>query len=67
MLSIDWHENGELIVTGGIDNIRVWSVANGHVVQRITLARQHTDKPTIVWSVCMLKVGVFLLFYHKLF
>jgi len=56
MMSIDWHESGDIIVTGGLDNIRLWSVDSGNALQRITIARQSPDKSTIVWSVAILKV-----------
>ncbi|XP_064599137.1 U3 small nucleolar RNA-associated protein 4 homolog isoform X2 [Liolophura sinensis] len=51
ILSLSWHVNEEVIVTGGIDNIRVWSVNSGHAIQRLTLPRQENHKETIVWSV----------------
>ena len=58
MLSIDWHVSGDIIVTGGIDNIRLWSVESGNALQRITIARQSAQKETIVWAVAILKVTV---------
>ena len=61
MLSISWHGSSNTIVTGGIDNIRLWSVESGNALQRITIARQSADKPTIVWAVAILKV-CFLLY-----
>lgn len=56
MLSISWHDSSSTLVTGGIDNIRLWSLESGNALQRITIARQSADKPTIVWAVSILKV-----------
>ncbi|XP_067936247.1 U3 small nucleolar RNA-associated protein 4 homolog [Watersipora subatra] len=55
MLCLDWHISGDVIVTGGIDNIRLWSVESGHALQRITIARQSPQKPTIVWAIAILR------------
>lgn len=54
ILSLSWHKKEEMIVTGGVDNIRVWSVTTGHAVQRITIGRQTSNLETIVWSVIVL-------------
>lgn len=51
ILCIAWHMAGETVVTGGIDNIRLWSVNSGHAYQRLTLGRQDKNKETIVWCV----------------
>ncbi|XP_013420051.1 U3 small nucleolar RNA-associated protein 4 homolog [Lingula anatina] len=53
ILSLAWHEGGEMMVSGGIDNIRIWSVQSGHAVQRLTLGRQDRNKDTIVWSIAV--------------
>ena len=38
-----------MIVTGGPDNIRIWSVQSGHALQRILLG----GKDTIVWCLAV--------------
>ncbi|XP_033755544.1 U3 small nucleolar RNA-associated protein 4 homolog [Pecten maximus] len=53
ILCIAWHSAGETIVTGGIDNIRLWSVRSGHAYQRLTLGRQEKNKETIVWCLAI--------------
>lgn len=58
ILSIDWHISGEVIVTGGIDNIRLWCADSGNAIQRITIARQSAQKETIVWAIAILKVCI---------
>ncbi|WAR12485.1 UTP4-like protein [Mya arenaria] len=54
ILCLCWHPTEDLIVTGGIDNIRLWSVSSGRAVQRMTLARQDKNKETVVWCVAFL-------------
>lgn len=56
ILSLNWHSSGDVIATGGVDTIRLWSVEPGHAVLRISLPRHAPDKPTIVWAVTILQV-----------
>jgi U3 small nucleolar RNA-associated protein 4 len=49
ILSIAWHKDDEILVTGGIDNIRVWNTNTGQVLQRISVGRQEKNKETLVW------------------
>jgi WD40 repeat protein len=44
-----WHRDDEILVTGGIDNIRVWNVKSGQVLQRISIGRADKNKETLVW------------------
>ena len=53
ILSLAWHEPEQVIVTGGIDNLRVWSASSGHAIQRLTIGRQERNKETIVWAVAV--------------
>ncbi|KAL5021741.1 hypothetical protein ScPMuIL_000896 [Solemya velum] len=53
IFSLAWHVDEEIIVTGGIDNIRMWSVNSGHAIQRLTLGRQEKNKETIVWCIAI--------------
>jgi U3 small nucleolar RNA-associated protein 4 len=52
-LSIVWHKDEEMIVTGGIDNIRVWDTNSGQVLQRISLGRIEKNKETLVWCLAI--------------
>lgn len=52
--SIAWYDPLNVIVTGGLDNIRVWSVNSGNPLQRIMIPRQQRNKETIVWAVDVL-------------
>lgn len=54
ILSIAWNTSLEVILTGGVDNMRLWSVKSGHAVQRMTLGRVEKSKETIVWCVAIL-------------
>ncbi|XP_041375893.1 U3 small nucleolar RNA-associated protein 4 homolog [Gigantopelta aegis] len=53
ILSIAWHSADGVIVTGGVDNIRLWSVSSGHALQRLTVGRQERNKETIVWCLAV--------------
>ncbi len=56
ILSIAWYNGpqGEnQIITGGMDNIRIWSVKSGHAIQRLTLPRSSRNKETIVWAIAV--------------
>ena len=52
-MSIAWHRDEEMLVTGGIDNIRVWDVDSGQVLQRIAFGRRDKNKETLVWCVAI--------------
>ena len=53
ILSIAWHRDEEILVTGGIDNIRVWNASSGTVLQRISLGRVDKNKETLVWCLAI--------------
>ncbi|KAK7505273.1 hypothetical protein BaRGS_00003435 [Batillaria attramentaria] len=53
ILCIAWHTAEGLVVTGGIDNIRIWGAQSGHALQRLTLGRQDRGKETIVWCLAV--------------
>jgi U3 small nucleolar RNA-associated protein 4 len=67
ILSIAWHRDEDMIVTGGIDNIRVWDVNSGQVLQRISLGRIDKNKETLVWclAITSLVLVVFLANLNK--
>nr|XP_002128329.1 U3 small nucleolar RNA-associated protein 4 homolog [Ciona intestinalis] len=54
IMCMAWHESGDVIVTGSVDVIRLWSIKTGHAVQRITLERDMKKVETIVWDVLVL-------------
>ena len=53
-MSIAWYEREEesVIVTGGVNNIRQWSVKSGQPLSRMALGRKF-QKDTIVWCVAV--------------
>jgi U3 small nucleolar RNA-associated protein 4 len=53
ILSIAWHKDEDILVTGGLDNIRIWDVESGHVTQRIALGRKERNKETLVWCLAI--------------
>ena len=53
ILSLAWHEPEQVIVTGGIDNLRVWSLKSGHALHRLTPGRMASRSETIVWAVAI--------------
>ncbi|XP_005101778.1 U3 small nucleolar RNA-associated protein 4 homolog [Aplysia californica] len=54
ILSIAWYETEveSMIVTGGVNNIRQWSVKSGQPLSRMTFGRKF-QKDTIVWCVAV--------------
>ncbi|XP_076059964.1 UTP4 small subunit processome component l(3)72Dn [Oratosquilla oratoria] len=53
VLSIAWHENGEYLVTGSVDVVRLWSLSKGQI-SRFAVGRTSRKKETIVWCVSIL-------------
>ncbi|KAK2164344.1 hypothetical protein LSH36_65g04031 [Paralvinella palmiformis] len=53
ILCVAWYSTENVMITGGIDNIRIWSLASGHAIQRLTLARVERQKETIVWTLAV--------------
>jgi hypothetical protein len=55
-----------MIVTGGIDNIRIWDVNSGQVMQRISLGRLDKNKETLVWCLAITALVLkIILFLHQ--
>uniref|UniRef100_A0A2C9L9X7 Anaphase-promoting complex subunit 4-like WD40 domain-containing protein n=1 Tax=Biomphalaria glabrata TaxID=6526 RepID=A0A2C9L9X7_BIOGL len=54
ILSIAWYNQDgvNIVITGGINNIRQWSVKSGQPISRMTLGRKF-QKDTIVWCLAM--------------
>lgn len=50
-----YDSSGRYIVTGSTDMIRIWNVATGHVLYRMSTERSQKNVPTSVWSLVVLK------------
>lgn len=50
ILSCAFHPNNEVLASGSVDVIRIWSYKSGHAIQRINL-ESSKNKNTIVWDV----------------
>ena len=55
ILSIAWYDIMNIIVTGGIDNIRVWNVQSGQAVRRLCVERTSNNVETIVSALAIIK------------
>ncbi|XP_035213233.1 U3 small nucleolar RNA-associated protein 4 homolog isoform X2 [Stegodyphus dumicola] len=55
ILSLAWHTEGQIIVTGSLDTIRIWNVQTGHVINRIILGRSAKNIATVVWCLAITK------------
>lgn len=53
ILCLDWHVSEDVIVTGGVNNIRVWSVNSGIAIERFTLKRNKI-RDVYVWCIKIL-------------
>lgn len=60
ILCIKWDNTGEMIYTGSIDTIRVWSAVSGHAVHKMTTFRNKIKKETIVWSLAVTDENVII-------
>lgn len=49
ILCLAWHKDGDIIVTGSSDLIRIWNVKSGHVIDRISVGRMQKNRETLVW------------------
>lgn len=47
--------NGDFLVTGSLDVIRIWDCKTGHAIYRMNIARVELKKETIVWSLAILR------------
>ncbi|CAA9997371.1 unnamed protein product [Nesidiocoris tenuis] len=50
---IAWHPEGKFIATGSVDSVRVWQIATGHALHRMTTGRVMKHVETRVWSVAV--------------
>ena len=54
VLCISWDESGTHLVTGSIDVVRVWNLATGHALHKMTTTRSSSTRETVVWSLAVL-------------
>jgi len=55
ILSIAWYDQMNVIVTGGIDNIRVWNDHSGQAVRRLCVERVSNNTETFVSTIAVIK------------
>ncbi|XP_014474732.1 PREDICTED: cirhin [Dinoponera quadriceps] len=53
ILCIKWDNTGEMIYTGSVDTIRVWSAVSGHAIHKMTTFRNKIKRETIVWCLAV--------------
>lgn len=51
-MCIAWNYEGDFIVSGSIDAIRIWNVKTGHAVHKLSPGRTN-EKETIIWAVAV--------------
>jgi len=61
ILSVAWYEPENVIVTGGVDCIRVWSVNSGQAVVRLDTGRVAAQVHTYVHAICVTEYVVWLI------
>ena len=53
ILSLVWYEPENVIITGGVDCIRVWSLNSGQAVARMDTGRVAAQVHTFVYALCV--------------
>jgi len=53
ILSVVWYEPENVIITGGVDCIRVWSLSSGQAVKRLDAGRVAAQVHTYIYAVCV--------------
>jgi len=53
ILSVVWYEPENVIITGGVDCIRVWSLNSGQAVARLDMGRIAAQANTFVYALCV--------------
>jgi len=53
ILSVVWYELENVIITGGVDCIRVWSLNSGQAVARMDTGRTAAQVHTFVHAICV--------------
>lgn len=54
ILCCKYDHSGRFLVTGSIDLIRIWNVATGHAIHKMSTGRTEKNKETIVWTLQVL-------------
>lgn len=54
ILCCKYDHSGKFLVTGSIDLIRIWNVATGHAIHKMSTGRTEKNKETIVWTLHVL-------------
>lgn len=54
ILCCKYDHSGKFLVTGSIDLIRIWNVATGHAIHKMSTGRTEKNKETIVWTLQVL-------------
>lgn len=55
ILCCKFNNNGNFLVTGSIDVIRIWNCKTGHALKKMTMSRYEAKKETVVWSLLVLR------------
>lgn len=55
IICCQFDHSGDFVVTGSADTIRVWQLATGHAVYKMSVGRSEAKKEAIVWSLRVLK------------
>jgi len=56
VMSLAWHCNGNVLVTGeATGKIRIWSIKESNVTMTISLSRLHRKDPARVFALCILR------------
>lgn len=55
VVCVGFDPSGQFLATGSVDNLRVWSVATGHVLHKMSVPRLEAKKEAIVWCLTFVK------------
>jgi len=53
ILCIKWDNTGDMIYTGSINTIRVWSAISGHAIHKMTTSKSNLKKDTTIWCLAV--------------
>lgn len=55
VVCVGFDPSGKFLATGSVDNLRVWDVATGHVLHKMSVPRLEAKKEAIVWCLTFVK------------
>lgn len=55
IICCQFDHTGDFLVTGSADTIRVWQLATGHAIHKMSVGRTEAKKETMIWSLRVLK------------